>query len=590
MAHEPVERKLTAILFADVKDYSRLMGEDEAATLSNLKLFRGLIATHISRHHGRVVGAPGDALLAEFGSVVDAVEGAIEIQRELRVRNSVTEPKRRMEFRIGINLGDVIVSEDSLYGDGVNIAARMESLASPGGICITGTVYEHIKNKLPAPLESIGQRTVKNISDPISVYRVLIDEPENQNLAINTGPQNVHGPRETHPSGRPRTMAFVVSFLSIALVAFAFLLRTDYSPLQWMGNNVLEPAPNARTNEIDEFAEVNSNVQKQDATPAFIEQRPSAVAVMNFRPLSTGRQQAWMGEAIRDNFNSQFRRLSGLEVYSKEYIDFLMQEEDITEMQIAKELGIAKMISGSFVSASNTLRIETHVVDVKTGLLEVSDYVEGDLSQFFRLQQELAVKVIRTFQPSNQSKDVPRIASAPAAPSLDTYKLLMEAEDESEDVASAPEDGKSSLLRPATINYGSILSWLGTKTGPSTARADQNAGLNGGPLPKEQIKELLEIYRLAYEQKSLELLTGVYEVMSDKQRAARVRYFENTTDLQVAIQDVRIAVRGNNAIVSYTREDQFTDKRTGKGVKVDVRLTKSLARIEGQWKIIRKKK
>ena len=590
MAHEPVERKLTAILFADVKDYSRLMGEDEAATLSNLKLFRGLITTHISRHHGRVVGAPGDALLAEFGSVVDAVEGAIEIQREMRVRNSVTEPKRRMEFRIGINLGDVIVSEDSLYGDGVNIAARMESLASPGGICITGTVYEHIKNKLPAPLESIGQRTVKNISDPISVYRVLIDEPENQNLAIDTGPRYIHGPRETHPSRRTRTMAVVVSFMSIALVAFALLLGTDYTPLEWIGKNRSKSAPKALTNEIDEFVEATSNVQKQDATTAFIEQRPSAVAVMNFRPLSTGQQQAWMGEAIRDNFNSQFRRLSGLEVYSKEYIDFLMQEGDVTEMQIAKELGIAKMISGSFVSASDTLRIETHVVDVKTGLLEVSDYVEGDLSQFFRLQQELAVKVIRTFHPSTQSEDVPRIASAPAAPSLDTYKLLMEAENESEDLASALEEGKSSLLRPDPIGYGSILRWLGTKTGPSFARADENGSVDDGPLPQKQIKELLEIYRLAYEQKSLDLLTGVYEVMSDKQRAARVRYFENTTDLQVAIQDVRIAVRGNNAIVSYTREDQFTDKRTGKGVKVDVRLTKSLARIEGQWKIIRKKK
>jgi len=593
MAHEPVERKLTAILFADVKDYSRLMHEDEAATLENLQLFRGLITSCVARHRGRVVGAPGDALLAEFGSVVDAVESAIEIQRELRIRNSVVGPSRRMEFRIGINLGDVIVSEDSLYGDGVNIAARMESLAFPGGICITGTVYEHIKNKLPVLLESIGERTVKNIADPINVYRVLIDEPDGKRPTRSAGSAEPGGPTKTH-LGRPAGLwAFVITGVSLAFITAVLLVGIGQNPFDFMDDGRIDgpdQTQNLPSKEKDASASTGSKITELFARTSLQKQRPRAVAVMNFKPLTTEEQQAWMGEAIRDNFNSQFRRLSGLEVYSKEYIDFLMQEGDVTEIEIAKQLGIAKMISGSFVSRSHTLRIETHVVDVQTGLLEVSDYVEGDLNQFFSLQQQLAVKIIHALHPAGTTEDVPRIASVPASSSLESYKLLMEAEDESGGLASTDKEDKTSLLELEHSHYGSILRRLETWTEHRNAWADQEAGPTDTPVPQKEIKELLEIYRLAYEGKSLTLMERVYEVMSDKQRAARIRYFENTADLQVAIQDVRIAVRGDSAIVSYTREDQFKDKKTGKGVKVDVRLTKSLARIEGEWKIIRKKR
>ncbi len=591
MAHEPVERKLTAILFADVKGYSRLMNEDEALTLENLQLFRVLITSYIERHHGRVVGAPGDALLAEFGSVVDAVEGAIEIQRELRIRNSVVGPSRRMEFRIGINLGDVIVSEDSLYGDSVNIAARMESLALPGGICITGTVYEHIKNKFPVLLESIGERTVKNIADPINVYRVLLDEPEGKTPTFSAGSAERGGPTKTHRQRRPALWPFIITGVSLIFIIAVLIVPTEQDPFDLIDNGKIDGLNQPQklpSKEKNGSAPTESKIKVLSHDTALQKHRPGAVAVMNFKPLAAEERQAWMGEAIRDNFNSQFRRLSGLEVYSKEYIDFLMQEGDITEIEIAKELGIAKMISGSFVSASDTLRIETHVVDVQTGLLETSAYVVGDLNQFFSLQQELAVKIMHAFHPAGAMEDVPLVASAPASSSLESYRLLMEAEDESGDLASGERDDKSSLLELDHFHYGSILRRLGTWAEHGNAWADPEAGPT--LVPQKEIEELLEIYRMAYERKSLGLLERVYEVMSDKQRAARVRYFENTSDLQVIIQDVRIAVRGDSAIVSYTREDQFKDIKTGRDVKVDVRLTKSLARIKGKWKIIRKKR
>src|SRR5256712_11285910 len=165
-----MERKLTAILSADVRGYSRLMGEDEEATIRTLTAYRTVMATFIVQHHGRVVDSPGDNLLAEFASVVDAVRCAVEIQQELKAKNADLPAQRKMEFRIGLNLGDVVVEGERLYGDGVNIAARLEGLAEPGGICISGTVYDQIQNKLALGYEDLGEQAVKNITKPVRVW------------------------------------------------------------------------------------------------------------------------------------------------------------------------------------------------------------------------------------------------------------------------------------------------------------------------------------------------------------------------------------------------------------------------------------
>ncbi len=169
-----MERKLTAILSADVEGYSRLMGEDEEATIRTLTSHRQVMTFLIPRHRGRVVDSPGDNLLAEFGSVVDAVKCAAIIQTTLRMENADLPQNRRMEFRIGINLGDVIVDGERIYGDGVNIAARMEGLAEGGGIRISGTVFDHIKGKVSINFEDLGPQQVKNIAEPIRAYRVVL--------------------------------------------------------------------------------------------------------------------------------------------------------------------------------------------------------------------------------------------------------------------------------------------------------------------------------------------------------------------------------------------------------------------------------
>lgn len=166
-----VERRLAAILSADVKGYSRLMGEDEVATVRTLTAHREIMSALIREHRGRVVDSPGDNLLAEFVSVVDALACAVSVQQALKERNAELPSSRRMEFRIGINLGDVIVEGERIYGDGVNIAARIESLAEAGGICISGTVYDQVETKLALHYNYLGEQSVKNIAKPVRVYR-----------------------------------------------------------------------------------------------------------------------------------------------------------------------------------------------------------------------------------------------------------------------------------------------------------------------------------------------------------------------------------------------------------------------------------
>ena len=174
MTEQGYKRKLTAILSADVEDYSRLMGDDESATIRTLTAYKTAMSTLVKQNRGRVVDAPGDNLLADFASVVDAVRCAVEIQQDLANKNTELPIARQMEFRIGINLGDVVEEEDRIYGDGVNITARIESLADGGGICVSGTVYDQIVSNLDLEYEFLGEKQVKNIERPIRVYRVLM--------------------------------------------------------------------------------------------------------------------------------------------------------------------------------------------------------------------------------------------------------------------------------------------------------------------------------------------------------------------------------------------------------------------------------
>jgi adenylate cyclase len=168
-----LKRRLTTILCADVAGYARLMEADEAATLATLRRCRTAMAALVERHDGRIVNTWGDAVIAEFASVVEAVQCAVEMQQELSSHNGALPEAKRMRFRIGINLGDVMVEGDDVYGDGVNVAARLQELAEPGGILVSGPVYDQVHNKLSIRFDSLGQQQVKNVAHPVMSYRVV---------------------------------------------------------------------------------------------------------------------------------------------------------------------------------------------------------------------------------------------------------------------------------------------------------------------------------------------------------------------------------------------------------------------------------
>jgi len=189
-----VKRRLTSILCADVKSYARLMESDEARTVDTLRQYRTAMNALVERHDGRTVNTWGDAIIAEFGSVVEAVQCAIEVQRELAARNRDVPEAEQMWFRIGINLGDVMVEHDDIYGEGVNIAARLQELAEPGGILISGTVYDLVRNKLSVGFDYLGQQPVKNVTEPVTSYRIVLHGEARPAMpkaeASKTGPEN----------------------------------------------------------------------------------------------------------------------------------------------------------------------------------------------------------------------------------------------------------------------------------------------------------------------------------------------------------------------------------------------------------------
>lgn len=224
------ERKLTTILSADAVGYSRLMGQDESGTFATLKAYRDLTAERIAAHRGQVVNTAGDSILADFPSVVRAVECAIDIQRAIAERNAALKADKRMWFRVGLNLGDVMVDKGDLFGDGVNVAARLQAMAEPGGILISGTVFDHVKDKLAVGFDALGAKAVKNIPAQVSVYRVLLEggvQPTPDEMpaaASRAGPD----PREV------RRHKFKISSATAGtFIAFFFLLNLATGSPLW---------------------------------------------------------------------------------------------------------------------------------------------------------------------------------------------------------------------------------------------------------------------------------------------------------------------------------------------------------------------
>jgi adenylate cyclase len=359
MTPEKFKRKLTAILSADVKGYSRLMGEDEEGTIHTLNTYLEIISGFIQQHRGRVVATGGDSVLAEFASVVDAVRCGVGIQEELRERNRDLPEQERMEFRIGINLGDVVAEGNNILGDGVNVAARVQGLADPGGISISGTVYDQIKKKLVLGYEYLGEHTVKNISEPVRVYRVRM-EP-------GIDPAKITGERKPPGKGLSKAAMIIIAVVVTGGVTLFYQF-------------VLRPA----------FTKTEVASKEKMAFP--LPDKPS-IAVLPFDNMSKDSKEEFFSDGITENIITALSRVPQLFVIARNST-FTYKGKPVKVKQVSEELGVQYVLEGSVQKSADRVRITAQLIDALKGHHIWAESYDRDLKDIFVLQDEITIKIL----------------------------------------------------------------------------------------------------------------------------------------------------------------------------------------------------
>jgi len=354
------ERQLAAVVAADIAGYSRLMGTDEEGTLAQLKACRrDLIDPGIARRRGRIVKTTGDGFLIEFSSPVEAVRWAVEMQQGMIERNADVPDGKRLLFRVGINLGDVIVDDKDLYGDAVNIAARLEALAEPGGICISRTVRDQIRDRLALPFEDGGEQSVKNIARPIRVYALTAGA-----LAALPKAEVPAAPRLARPRYARR---------NIAAVALAGVLIVAGS-LWW-----LWPPPKAPS----------ATVTAPAAAPAVPSAAPRlSIVVLPFTNLSNDAEQQYFADGITENLTTDLSRVSHSLVISRNTA-FTYKDKPVNAKQIGRELGVRYGLEGSVQRSAKQVRVNAQLIDTETDAHVWAERFAGDAGDLFALQDEI---------------------------------------------------------------------------------------------------------------------------------------------------------------------------------------------------------
>lgn len=386
-----MERRLTAILSADVVGYSRLMGVDEAGTLERLKACRrNLIDPAIAEFHGRIIKIMGDGALVEFASVVDAVQCAAVIQQKMASYDPNISEAKKIRFRIGVNLGDIIVEGDDIYGDGVNIAARLEGLAEPGGICISGTAFDHALHKADVGFSALGERQLKNIADPVRVYSVLLDPSEAGKVVI---------------ARRPVRTAIILATFAALLIATAVIVLA----WQW----------------------------------PFAPQRPS-IAVMPFANISGDPGQDYFTEGITDSLINDLTRLSDLDVIAYNSV-IAYKGKPVVPADIARDLGVRFIVEGSVQRTDDQIRVNARLTDAKSGRQLWAKRFEAGDTDIIAVQNDVSRQIAEALGLKPSQAEAERIARPPTA-NLEAYDYYLRAED-------ATRDGRRSRMLEALGLY-----------------------------------------------------------------------------------------------------------------------------------------
>jgi len=362
---QPVERRLAAILAADVAGYSRLMGADEEGTHKRLTAHLGeLVNPKIKEHRGRIVKNTGDGMLAEFASVLDGVRCAVEIQRGMIEREPEVPEEWRISFRIGINLGDVIVEDNDIFGDGVNVAARLEALAEPDGICVSGTVHDQIRDKLPYPLEDMGNQSVKNIARPVRVYALRPEAPADP-------------PASRVPIVSPRRRPTVVVAIATATVAVLVI-----AVVGWWG----WPATRSSSTPPAVAAAATTSIAQPFVAPRL------SIVVLPFGNLSNDPEQQYFADGITEDLTTDLSRIADMFVISRNTA-FPYKDKRVDTKQVGRELGVRYVLEGSVHRSGNQVRVNAQLIHAETDAHLWADRFDGDMGDLFTLQNEVTSRI-----------------------------------------------------------------------------------------------------------------------------------------------------------------------------------------------------
>jgi len=387
MANNDIQRKLKAIFSADVQGYRKLMGDDDEYTVNTITAYREMMTDMIEKHQGRVVDAPGDNILAEFGSSLNAVHSAIDIQRTLEKENGKLPDNRRMDFRIGINLGDILHKDDRIYGDGVNIAARIENLADPGGICISRGVYEQVEGKLDVGFADLGPYTVKNIRKPVKVYKVLLDSNDAGKII---------GSRKG--KGLNQLWMKVTIILLVAIIGGTAI---------WYR----QAKPKFEAASVDRMAYP-------------LPDKPS-IAVMPFENYSDDDKLDFFASGLTEDLTAALSRAPGLFVISRSSAA-TYKGKPVDLKQVAEEQGVQYVLEGSIQKADDKLRITTQLVDALNGHHLWADRFDRQTKDIFTIQDEIVKHVMVELQVELTQGAAARVASQ-GTDNLEAWLLRIEA-------------------------------------------------------------------------------------------------------------------------------------------------------------------
>lgn len=354
-----IQRKLKAIFSADVKGYSKLMGDDDEATVNTITAYRKIITESIQNHQGRVVDSPGDNILAEFSGALNAVKSAIDIQGILEINNTKLPDHRRMYFRIGINLGDILHKDNRIYGDGVNVAARIESLADPGGICISRGIYDQVKKNVSQAFEYMGEHSVKNISEPVRIYRILLsqgaEKKENRQPVFKSN--SIQGP-----------YALIIAILVVVLagVIFKFYYRSS-------------------------IIESTSEREKALTLP----DKPS-IAVLPFVNMSKDPEQEYFSDGVTNDIITALSKFKELFVIASNTV-FTYKGKAVNIEHIGQELNVKYILEGSIQRIATKIRFNAQLIDTTTGFHIWSEHYNRNLKDIFSVQDEIVHSIVGKF-------------------------------------------------------------------------------------------------------------------------------------------------------------------------------------------------